>query len=128
MMSITFHRFGFSSFFTFVFLKVEWPIEIHRYYLRWNWFQDEKLDKTTEEEEEIPFDKLSNYRSFQSKMFETNPQEYNSTLNFHPNEFQEKIFHLNSFRDFLFHRIQIELIHQLVRLVVLISFHFISFD
>lgn len=117
-----FNDFDRSDFHFVVFFQVEWPIEIHRYYLRWNWFQhEENIVKTIENEnEDIPFDKFSNYRSFQSKMFETSPMEFNSTLNFHPNEFQEKIFDLNSFRDFLFHRIQIELIHQLVRFVFII--------
>ncbi|CAF3961439.1 unnamed protein product, partial [Rotaria sordida] len=85
----------------------EWPLQIHRYKMRLDWFEEKKqyLD--------IPFDKISNYKRFNQTHIQSSYADYNTNIQFSPNSLNLTINTIISFRDFLFHGTTCRFIHQM---------------
>ncbi|CAF0926198.1 unnamed protein product [Rotaria sordida] len=77
----------------------EWPLQIHRYKMRLDWFEEEEDIK----EIDIPFDKMSNFKRFKKSQFESSSAEHKPNIDLSPNTFNLTINNVIPFRDFLFH-------------------------
>ncbi|CAF1137171.1 unnamed protein product [Adineta ricciae] len=88
----------------------EWPLQVHRFKFRFQWFNDEEEEK---KEINVPFDKFADFNRFHSSYLEFQHSDYKPTMEFSPNFFNLTIKSLVQFRDFLFHGTKCEFIHQL---------------
>ncbi|CAF3899131.1 unnamed protein product [Rotaria sordida] len=87
----------------------EWPLQIHRYKMRLDWFEEEEDIK----EIDIPFDKMSNFKRFKKSQFESSSAEHKPNIDLSPNTFNLTINNVIPFRDFLFHGTKCQFIHQM---------------
>ncbi|CAF1118107.1 unnamed protein product [Adineta steineri] len=85
----------------------EWPLQIHRYKLRLDWFDGEKQDI------DIPFDKFADFNRFNQIQIESSHSDYKPNIDFSPNHLDYSINTLIPFRDFLFHGTTCRFIHEM---------------
>ncbi|CAF1253611.1 unnamed protein product [Rotaria sp. Silwood1] len=88
----------------------EWPLQVHRYKMRLDWFEEEEEDI---KEIDIPFDKMSNFKRFKKSQFESSFAEHKPNIDLLPNTFNLTINNIIPFRDFLFHGTKCQFIHQM---------------
>ncbi|CAF4361514.1 unnamed protein product [Rotaria sp. Silwood2] len=87
----------------------EWPLQIHRYKMSLDWFEEDDKKKDIE----IPFDKMANFKRFLKSQLESSPAEHNTNIDLSPNTLNLTINSIIPFRDFLFHGTACRFIHQM---------------
>ena len=90
-------------------LQTQWPLQVHRYQMRFDWFQAEEAS------EKKPLDKMASFHRYSSRELSCSYSDWKSVLDFSVQSLEISSGELIPFRDFLFEGMRCRLVQQRVK-------------